>query len=151
MDSTFLPIKLVLGKNWDVSFSQSSSIRLAHNTYERKIISLMKITTVNYLLYIKIPYVKGTWKGLRIHMKYPALIIFDIFKRHFISDVLQKLKGHNMWPSLQKPSLLAHLVFPEISFWNIKAIAVHLCCVLITLYLQYNYSSYFASVFNYYS
>ena len=40
--------------------------------------------------------------------------------------------------SLQKLSLLAHLVFRETPFWNIEATAVLLCCALVTLDLQYN-------------
>ena len=44
----------------------------------------------------------------------------------------------HMWLSLQKPSLMAHLVFWEIPFWNIEATAVLLCRLLVMLDLQYN-------------
>ena len=39
---------------------------------------------------------------------------------------------------IQFMSLTAHLVFEEIPFGNIEATAVLLCCILVTLDLQYN-------------
>ena len=56
------------------------------------------------------------------------------------------LVQHKMLLSLQKPSLTVHLVFREILFLDIEATAVLLCCVSVTPDLQYNYSSYLASV-----
>ena len=51
-----------------------------------------------------------------------------------------------MWLSLRKPSLLAHLVLQEKPIWSIQAAVVLQCWSLAMPDLQYNQSSYLASV-----
>ena len=42
-----------------------------------------------------------------------------------------------MWLNLQKPSLTAHFVFPEILMLNIGSIVAHWCYKVATLTTQY--------------
>ena len=51
-----------------------------------------------------------------------------------------------MWLSLQKPSLMAHVLLREKPIWSIQGAVALLCWTLAMQDLQYNYSSYLASV-----